>query len=68
MPNPESAVLVKLKRQMVTMGDGKCYFSYCECRSFNGKIILLTIVEIHCREYGNVEGGYEYNSMVSYSL
>jgi hypothetical protein len=36
--------LVMLKWKMVIQGDGTCYFSYCECKAFNGRRLPLKIV------------------------
>jgi hypothetical protein len=49
-------------------GDGKCYFPCNRCKGFNRRRLVKRTVEKHCREYGHVEGGYEYRPMVSYSL
>jgi len=69
MSTPEELIeLAKLKEWMFTQGDGKWYFPCCECKGFNGRRLKLQILEKHCRDYGHVEGGYEYHPMVSYLL
>jgi hypothetical protein len=49
-------------------GDRKCYFPCTQCKGFNRRRILITTTERHCRQFGHVEGGYEYRPLVSYSL
>jgi hypothetical protein len=50
--------------ELEVKGDGKCYFPCKDCRGLQTRSILMTTAEKHCRDKGNVEGGYEYHPLL----
>jgi hypothetical protein len=62
--NENDKNLAWLRATLEARGDGKCYFPCYDCRGLQKKIRLITIDQIHCREKGHAEGGYEYRPLV----
>ena len=58
-------MLQRLFAALETKGDRKCYFPCNQCMGFNRRILLITTNEMHCRQFGHIEGGYEYRPLVS---
>ena len=50
------------------LSDWRCYFPFKKCRGYNRRRLLIKTTKKHCREYGHLEGGHAYHSLVSYSL
>jgi hypothetical protein len=62
--NENDRILARLRAALEVRGDGKCYFPCYDCKGLKKKRLLITTAQIHCREKGHVEGGYEYHPLV----
>jgi hypothetical protein len=62
--NENDRKISRLRAALEARGNGKLYFPCYDYRGLQRKIILITIVERHCREKGHTEGGYEYHPLV----
>jgi hypothetical protein len=62
--NENDRKLARLRETLEARGDEKCYCPCYDCRGLQRKILLLTIVERHCRDKGHAKGGYEYRPLV----
>ena len=62
--NENDKKLAQLRATLEARGDGKCYFPCCDCRGLQNRRLLIIIAQIHCREKGHIEGGYEYRPLV----
>ena len=67
--NENARKLAQFRAELEVRGDGKCYFPCSDCMDLQRRIFLITTAEIHCREKGHAEGGYEYRPLVrGYSI
>jgi hypothetical protein len=64
-PEENDRMLQRLFAALEAKGDRKCYFPCNQCRGFNRRRLLITTTERHCRQFGHIEGGYEYRPLVS---
>jgi hypothetical protein len=62
--NENDRKLARLREALEARGDGKCYFTFYDCRGLQIKRLLIIATQRHCREKGHAEGGYEYCPLV----
>jgi hypothetical protein len=62
--NENDRKLARLRAALEVRGDGKCYCPFYDYRGLQKKRLLITTSQIHCREKGHAEGGYEYRPLV----
>ena len=67
--NENARKISQFRAALEARGDGKFYFPCSDCEGLQRRRILITTAEIHCREKGHAEGGYEYHPLVrGYSI
>jgi hypothetical protein len=62
--NENDRKLAWLRVTLEARGDGKFHCPFYDCRVLQNRRLLITTAQIHCREKGHAEGGYEYCPLV----
>ena len=43
----------------------KCNYPFKKCEGLMNQIILITIAQSHCKQYGHIEGGHDFGRSVN---